>query len=684
MDNSITKIQTSNHWVNDERFDSTADEREIQPQNLASFIDLAKLGARYWGGVSALLIMIVLMLSWVALVVNETLYEKFRQSVALSVDALSEWNLLAFLQASWLFWLVLFVVLLGYWLLIRLLPTRRSTIHAWGLAFLVVLLATMDVKVNVELINWSGAFWEDIKNKDVPKFAPGLLLFAQLAFFAIIAFVYRNFFQQLLQIRWRTWLVENFTQRYLLNKRYHFLAQQGNQDNPDQRISDDLDKFTDVGMTLFFGLFVASLSIYEYSNALIKISGPLEFDWLGKHIYIPDYMFWAVVAYTLVGSTLIHFVGRRLVRINMLKERYNANFRYHLVRAREYSEGIAFMKGEEQHIQTARGLFSAVRGNWWQMMLKFKQLSLGVSAYGQLAHLFVLLVAVPRYFSGGISFGGVMQVIRAFGELQQSLAWFISNYDQLSALRASASRILNLETALNAVDAYRQQSSLVVLSNNTGGVALTHVALNRPQFDEHGVMHEQAQVANLDWQISQGQRWLVTGASGSGKSTILRAIAALWPYGRGQIDVPAKAKVQFLPQRPYFPIASLRDALAYPLNADAYKDAAYEAVLEMAQLEHLKERLSETTNWGQILSGGEQQRLAFARVFLQRPDYLFLDEATASLDIANETALYATLLEFLPNLTLVSISHHEQLKAYHNHGLNLSADELGGFKASLQ
>lgn len=271
--------------------------------------------------------------------------------------------------------------------------------------------------------------------------------------------------------------------------------------------------------------------------------------------------------------------------------------------------------------------------------------------------------------------------MRGFNALHEALSWFISNYSDIAAIRAAATRIFNLESSLMQVDVLHAQSELEVVRGSTNGVSLSHVYLSRPHTDDAGKMRLQPQVLGLDWQIEKGERWLVTGASGSGKSTILRAIAQLWFYGKGHIDVPTMGKTQFLPQRPYFPIASLRDALAYPLAGDAFKDAAFESVLEMSQLAHLKPRLSESSNWGQILSGGEQQRLAFARVFLVRPDYLFLDEATSALDEANETALYATLLESLPKLTLVSISHHPQLAQYHNHALTLVADPIGGFKA---
>lgn len=671
--------QTS--WLNDELPPLQYAENNIQASQLASIRRILIYSSKYWGGTFSLIAMMLFVTGLIYLVTNEFLYGLCRVWIADSVSALISLNFATLFSLLWPFALALTLVLAVYWLLIKRFFHHKESIQAWALTCLILLLATMNVKVGVELVEWSGSFWESVKNKEVERFIPGLILFAQLAFFSIIAGTYRIFFSQMLQIRWRTWLTAHLTQRYLSANRFYHLNQQKTQDNPDQRIADDLDRFTNLGVGLFFGFYLAALSIYEYSKILIKISGNLEFSWLGQDFNIPYYMFWSVILYTIVGSILIHYIGRRLVKINVLSQQYNADFRYHLIRAREYSEGIGFLKGEQNHIKTARHLFGVIRANWMTLMWRIKLLGFSSSIYGQTAIIFPVIVAIPRYFSGALNFGGVMQVIRTFGELSNSLSWFIDQYSVISELRAAATRIFSLETALAQVDELKQQSSLIVLPNNIGGIAFTHVSLTRPQSNHN--MALQTQVTGLDWQISQGQRWLISGASGSGKSTILRAIAGLWPYGDGQIDVPSKGKVQFLPQRSYFPIASLRDALAYPETAQAYKDIAYQAVLEMSQLSHLSDRLSEVNNWGEILSGGEQQRLAFARIFLQRPDYLFLDEATSSLDVANEKSLYATLLESLPNITLVSVSHHEQLVEYHSHCLTLQANDVGEFEAQM-
>ena len=492
--------------------------------------------------------------------------------------------------------------------------------------------------------------------------------------------MYRIFFSQLLQIRWRTWLTEQFSERYFSQNRFYHLEQIHGQDNPDQRIAEDLNRLTDMAIGLFFGFYLALLSVYEYSKAMLKLSGDLDTTVLGHAIHIPDYMFWTVVFYTIIGSVAIHFIGRRLVKINVLRERYNADFRYHLIRAREYAEGISFLQGDAHHLRGARHFFTIIRANWYHYMHRIKALGFSQTIYAQIGIIFPVIVAVPRYFAGQITFGAIMQVLRAFGELRDALSWFIDNYSTWAELRGSSTRIFNLDHDLARVDQLHAQSNLHVAVNNVGGVALTHATLARPQKTEDGRLSELPQVVDLDWQITQGERWLVTGASGSGKSTILRAIAALWPFGQGHIDVPSKGKMLFLPQRPYMPVGSLREALSYPDAPDRFNDAAYETALDMAQLPHLKGRLAETNNWAWLLSGGEQQRLSFARLFLQRPQYVFLDEATSALDETNEKNLYQTMLSFLPEITLVSVSHHPQLTQFHQKRLHLEEDVAGGFK----
>ena len=667
-------------WIEQPLPDVRQNETALDSGSLAKFKDILRFASQYWGGVGALLIAMLLILVLILVVTNDALYNWVREYVIRTDAALSAGAWASFAKRIFAVLAVLAAGVVMYQGLLRYTKIGAERIHAWGLSFLVLLLATINVKIGVELIEWSGVFWEDVKNKNVAAFIPGLVWFAKLAFAGILVGVYRIFFSQLLQIRWRTWLTEQFSERYFSHNRFYHLEQIHGQDNPDQRIAEDLNRLTDMAIGLFFGFYLASLSVYEYSKAMLKLSGDLDTTVFGHAIHIPDYMFWAVIVYTLIGSVAIHFIGRRLVKINVLRERYNADFRYHLIRAREYAEGISFLQGDAHHLRGARHFFTIIRANWYHYMYRIKALGFSQNIYGQIGIIFPVIVAVPRYFSGQITFGAIMQVLRAFGELRESLSWFIDNYSTWAELRGSSTRIFNLDKDLNRVDQLHAQSNLHVAVNNVGGVALTHATLARPQKTEDGRLSELPQVVDLDWQITQGERWLVTGASGSGKSTILRAVAHLWPFGQGHIDVPSKGKMLFLPQKPYMPIGSLREALSYPDAPERFNEAAYETALEMAQLSHLKTRLDEHNNWSWLLSGGEQQRLSFARLFLQRPQYVFLDEATSALDEENEKTLYQTMLAFLPDMTLVSVSHHPQLTQFHHKRLHLEQDGAGSFK----
>ncbi len=684
--NSIPPTSSKNYehdhlaWIDQPLPDVRQNEVALDSGSLAKFKDIITFASQYWGGLAAVVVAAVFIIALILVVTNDGVYNWARAYVIATDAALSAGAWGSFAKRIFAMFAVLAVAGAVYYGLLRYTKIGAERIHAWGLSFLVLLLATINVKIGVELIEWSGVFWEDVKNKNVAAFIPGLIWFAKLAFTSILVSVYRIFFSQLLQIRWRTWLTEQFSERYFSQNRFYHLEQIHGQDNPDQRIAEDLNRLTDMAIGLFFGFYLALLSVYEYSKAMLKLSGDLDTTVLGHAIHIPDYMFWTVVFYTIIGSVAIHFIGRRLVKINVLRERYNADFRYHLIRAREYAEGISFLQGDAHHLRGARHFFTIIRANWYHYMHRIKALGFSQTIYAQIGIIFPVIVAVPRYFAGQITFGAIMQVLRAFGELRDALSWFIDNYSTWAELRGSSTRIFNLDHDLARVDQLHAQSNLHVAVNNVGGVALTHATLARPQKLDNGTITQQPQVVDLDWQITQGERWLVTGASGSGKSTILRAIAALWPFGQGHIDVPSKGKMLFLPQRPYMPIGSLREALSYPDAPDRFNDAAYETALEMAQLPQLKNRLDEHNNWAWLLSGGEQQRLSFARLFLQRPQYVFLDEATSALDETNEKNLYQTMLSFLPDITLVSVSHHPQLTQFHQKRLHLEEDVAGGFK----
>jgi putative ATP-binding cassette transporter len=335
------------------------------------------------------------------------------------------------------------------------------------------------------------------------------------------------------------------------------------------------------------------------------------------------------------------------------------------VRLRENSEGVALYRGEREELAGLRQRFGAVIANWWKLMLKQKQLTWLTSFYGQLAIIFPLVVVSPRYFSGQMQLGGIFQTASAFGQVQGALSWFIGAYGQFALWKATVDRLIGFTQALSRAQAAHAGGERVETGDR---LSIEQLALELPQ--------GQRLLSGTSLEIQPKEDVLVTGPSGSGKSTLFRALAGIWPYWRGRIRLPKGARVLFLPQKPYLPIGSLKRAVAYPEDPAQFSDEQVLAALDAVGLTGLKERLDQSENWAQVLSGGEQQRLAFARALLARPDWLFLDEATASLPDADQDRLYRLVKERLPETTLVSIGHREALGAHHDRRLAFASGEL--------
>jgi putative ATP-binding cassette transporter len=377
-------------------------------------------------------------------------------------------------------------------------------------------------------------------------------------------------------------------------------------------------------------------------------------------------MLWAAVLYAIVGSVLTHFVGRRLIGLNFVQERYEADFRFNLVRFRENAEGVALYHGEDAEQRSLLARFGAVITNWWEIMRANKRLNAFTAGYSQLAIIFPFVVGAPRYFSGEIDLGTLMQVASAFGTVQAALSWFVSSYATLADWKASVDRLLTFHGALE--DARTREA-------NGGGVRPERAPDADLAVDGLDLVLPDGRVIVADARLAvgRGERVLVSGPSGSGKSTLFRALAGIWPYGRGRVRLPAGAEVMFLPQKPYIPIAPLRTAVAYPAPPDRFDDAALRDALAAVRLDAFTTRLDETGNWSMVMSGGEQQKLAVARALLHRPDWLFLDEATSALDEDTERHLYALIRARLPDTTLVSIAHRAAVAAHHGRRIAFEA-----------
>jgi vitamin B12/bleomycin/antimicrobial peptide transport system ATP-binding/permease protein len=541
---------------------------------------------------------------------------------------------------------------------------------ARGLLAAVVGLNLGIVYINVRLNYWQNSFYNSLQDKDITAFYDLLLQFTLLAAGFIVSAVYQLYLNQMLQIRWRRWLTDRYLEDWTAGRNYYRmqLTDRGT-DNPDQRIAEDLRLFVEQTLNLTLGLLSAVVTLVSFVTILWTLSGTLQFTLAGTAVSIHGYMVWVALLYAIVGTWLTHLIGRPLVGLNFNQQKFEANFRFSLVRFRENAESIAIYGGEADEVRGLRGRFRDVFQNWWAIMRRQKKLTWFQSGYGQVAIIFPYVVAAPRYFSGAIPLGGLMQTASAFGQVQDALSWFVSAYVQLAQWKATVDRLTSFRAATGAAAAQREGAGITATQAGEA-LAADNVELRLPAGDPL--------VAPFDAAIRPGESVLVTGPSGSGKSTLFRAIAGIWPFGSGRLTKPA-ARMLFLPQKPYLTIGTLREQLAYPAAAEAFGDDAYRTALDDCGLGRFPGRLEEQQHWAQVLSPGEQQRIAFARALLHRPQWLFLDEATASLDEESEARLYRLLKERLPGTSVVSIGHRPALAQFHDRRWRIERGEGPGW-----
>ena len=540
---------------------------------------------------------------------------------------------------------------------------------ARGLLAVVVALNLGLVYLEVLFNRWQNDFYNALQDKNIAAFYDLLVYFSALAAAFIAAAVYQLYLNQMLQIRWRRWLTDRYLEEWIGNRtHYRMQFTDRGTDNPDQRISEDLALFVDKTLNLSLGLLSAVVTLASFVAILWSLSGPLAVTIGGTSVSVPGYMVWVALLYAVIGTWLTHLVGRPLIGLNFSQQKFEDNFRFSLVRVRENGESIAIYGGEADETRGLRRRFADVVNNWWEIMRRQKKITWLRSGYGQIAIIFPYVVAAPRYFSGAIQLGGLMQTASAFGQVQGALSWFVSAYVQLAEWRATVDRLTGFHAATERARAAALHDTGLATATGGARLAMEGMKLNLPDGSPL--------LAPFDAAILPGEKVLVTGPSGSGKSTLFRALAGIWPFGGGRLVKPA-GRTLFLPQKPYLTIGTLREQLSYPAAPGTFDDAAYRAALVDCGLPPLTGRLDEEQHWAQILSPGEQQRIAFARVFLHRPDWVFLDEATSSLDEASEARLYQLLNEKLPATTVVSIGHRPTLREFHGRNLAIQR-EAGG------
>ena len=547
----------------------------------------------------------------------------------------------------------------GYW-------SSEEKWKARGLLAVVIGMQFAMVYLLVQLNSWYNEFYNALQAYQVEQFWPLIGKFSAIAFVYITIAVYAIYLRQLLQLKWRCWMTNEYLGAWLKKQAYYRLQVLGrDMDNPEQRIQDDIGEFVSLTLQLLLNFLKNITTLGAFAVVLWNLSGVIEVP-IGGHSYqVYGYMLWVSVIYSAVGTVLVHFVGRKLISLNFDQQRYEADFRYAMTRVRENSESIAFYGGELSENAGFAERFNYVVSNFRQLMTQTKILNTYANFYAQLAVIVPLILAAPRYFAGEIALGGLMQTSSAFGRVQDALSFFVDSYDAIAKLVAVIERLAGFTEHLEEVS--ELQSELQVAEGEDSGLSLENVTVAVPGGREL--------LTGCTLALPQGSKVLVTGASGCGKSTLLRTLAGFWPFGRGTVRWPQQAKLLFLPQRPYLPLGTLRRAISYP-QTEIADDARLRQVLALVDLAPLAEKLDTVDDWSRILSLGEQQRIAFARVLLAAPDWLFLDEATSALDEPREQALYETLQRELPQLSFISVGHRSTLLAQHSAQLNLSN---GGF-----
>jgi putative ATP-binding cassette transporter len=537
-----------------------------------------------------------------------------------------------------------------------------------GLLAAVVAMELALVAINVMVSQWQNRFFTAIQEYNLDRFVMEIWIFLGLASVYIALAVYKLYLNQWLQIRWRQWLTKHYLGEWLGDATHYRMQLKGDAaDNPDQRITEDVKNFVEQTLVLGLGLLSSVVTLASFVVILWGLSDKAPLHLYGTDIIIPGFLVWCALVYAVLGTALTHWIGSPLINLNFEQQRFEADFRFNLIRVRENSEQIALLKGESAERGNLLQRFSFVIGNWYAIMSRTKRLTAFTASYSQAAVIFPYVVVAPAYFAKRIQLGDMMQTGSAFGSVQDALSFFVSAYRSLAEWRAVIARLDGFEMSVSsAANLAAHEPTIGVAPSSANAITINQLLVRLP--------NGEPLVSADAFTVQPAERVLVTGPSGSGKSTLFRAVAGIWPFGTGTIAIPEKAKLMMLPQRPYFPIGTLGDAVIYPSEHGTIAPERIAEALNAVGMPRLAKRLDERGHWNRILSLGEQQRLGLARALLHAPDYLFLDEATASLDEPSEARLYRLLAEKLPQATIVSIGHRSTLDAFHTRKVTMVED----------
>jgi vitamin B12/bleomycin/antimicrobial peptide transport system ATP-binding/permease protein len=543
------------------------------------------------------------------------------------------------------------------WGLARPFWQSEERVKARILLAVIIALNLGEVYINVLLNKWNVDFYNSLQTVDKAAFIDALLRFSYLAFSFIIIAVYKIYLNQMLRLKWRRWMTNEWLSKWLDRQHYYRMQLvEVATDNPDQRISEDIEQFIMLSLGLTLGLMNALVTLCSFLMILWSLSGTLEFSLLGLPIAIPGYMLWAALVYAVVGTWLTTRIGHPLIRLNFNQQRYEADFRFGMVRLRENSESIAFYGGEVNEQMGLMDRFTSVVDNFWKIMKRQKMLTWFVASYHQIAIIFPFIVASPRFFAGHIKLGELMQTVSAFNHVQGALSYIIDAYTSIATWKAVVERLTGFGESLKQSEILAATPEGLIRNADGNAIATEHLNIHLP--------NGQLLLKDIELHVKPGDSLLITGPSGIGKSTLLRCLAGLWPFMEGRLELPAQERMMFVPQKPYLPLGSLREVLCYPAQTQ-WNDDVLRDILETCRLGHLAGRLDEVALWSHMLSLGEQQRVAFARILLIKPDFLFLDEATSALDEKTQNMLYSLIKERLVQTALVSVGHRDSLRTFH-------------------
>lgn len=528
---------------------------------------------------------------------------------------------------------------------------------ALGILVLILLLTLANIGLSVKLSYWYQAFYTALEKRDYAGFIKQIQVFFLLIVIFVPVLISNSLLTNFLQFSWRKWLTDRFLYNWTNNNTYyHVMMHKEKVDNPDQRISEDLGYLSSLSLGLFLSFFKEIITLFSFAFILWTLSSDIPIKLFGYTFKIQGYLVWAAFLYAMFGTFVVVKVGQPLIKLNFMQQHYEANFRYSLIRLQEKREEIAVFGGLKPEVKNLKDAFEHIKNNYYAIITKNVHIGLCYVSFINISQIIPIVAAAPMYFAGLITLGVVMQVLSAFTQVRESFSIVADNFATIAAWRASTKRLLELVDHINLAE-NEVKNNAIHFKNSQDSISFKKLNLYKP--DHNHILN------NVNFSVKQGDKVMLMGGSGSGKSTIIRALRGLWTYGDGTIEMPKD--IFYVPQRPYMPISTLKEATIYPALPSDYgsSDAHIISLLKLFKLEHLEEHLGEKQDWSTILSLGEQQRISFIRILINKPEWIVMDEPTSSLNSALEKLLFETVLKTLKTVTLITVGHSETLKKFH-------------------